>query len=97
MFFSSLLLLSNHINSSPVSLVRVHLGGLGRQSASGSLIVMFRREFCKSFGALFSSTKATSTAICKLQATKTCKMSLVTIPGMDVHSVMNLRGQIQVM
>lgn len=95
--FSSLLLLGNHINSLPVSFVRVHPGGLGKQFGSGWLIMMFRREFCKSFGALSSLTKASSTTICKPQATKTCKMSLVTIPGMDVHSVMNLRGQIQVM
>lgn len=57
---------------------------------------MARREFCKTFGALLSSTKASSTILCRAQATKTFKMSLVTIPGMDVHSVVNLRGQIQV-
>ena len=58
--------------------------------------VMFRREFCKNFGALFSLTRPSSTLPHKTQATKTCKMSLVTISGMDVQSVMNTRGQIQV-
>lgn len=96
-YLPSLVLPGNGINSSPVRFVRVHPGGLGKQFASGSLIIMFRREFRKSFGALFSLTKAASATICKPQATKTCKMSLVTVPGMDVHSVMNLRGQIQVM
>jgi len=57
---------------------------------------MFGRQICKSFGALFSLTKGSSTLLHKAQATKTCKMSLVTIPGMDVHGVMNIRGQIQV-
>ncbi|KAM7426030.1 Thymidine kinase [Porites harrisoni] len=57
---------------------------------------MFRREFCKSLGALFSLTKPSSTLLCNAQGTKTCKMALVTIPGMEVHGVRNIKGQIQV-
>lgn len=57
---------------------------------------MFGREFRKSFGALYSLTKASSTLLYRARPSKTCKMSLVTIPGMDVHGVMNIRGQIQV-
>lgn len=57
---------------------------------------MFGREFCKSFGALFSLTRPTSTFLHRAQASKSFKMSLVTIPGMEVQGVLNARGQIQV-
>ena len=86
-------LLSNLINSSPVPLLKIHTRGLGSLYKT----VMFRREFCKSLGALFSLTKPSSTLLCNAQGTKTCKMALVTIPGMEVHGVRNIKGQIQVM
>lgn len=57
---------------------------------------MFGRELFKTFGALSTATKSSPTLLCRVQGTKTCKMSMVTIPGMDVHGVMNIRGQIQV-
>ena len=86
-------LLSNHINSSPVPLLKIHTRGLGSLYKSA----MFRREFCKGLGALFSLTKPSSTLLYNAQGTKTCKMALVTIPGMEVHGVRNIKGQIQVM
>lgn len=92
----SLLLLGNHINSSPVPLIKITREDWCSSCQRFVEHTMFRREFCKSIGALFSLTRATSPTICEAQATKTCKMSMVTIPGMDVHNVMNLRGQIQV-
>lgn len=80
-------------HSSPVPLLKIHTRRLGSLYKSA----MFRREFCKSLGALFSLTKPSSTLLYSAQGTKTCKMALVTIPGMEVHGITNIKGQIQVM
>ncbi|XP_067045316.1 thymidine kinase, cytosolic-like [Acropora muricata] len=55
-----------------------------------------RGALFKISGAISSSTGSASTFLRTAQRFTTCKMSMVTISGMDVHGVMNIRGQIQV-
>ena len=54
------------------------------------------RELFKNSGAISTLAGSASTFLRTAQRFTTCKMSMVTVSGVDVHSVMNIRGQIQV-